>query len=71
MANLIGSEFGNYRITDRLGSRGLAEVYCGIHIHLDRPVVAKIFHCGIWDIEDFAEWFKREAKVAGNLDCVK
>jgi serine/threonine protein kinase len=67
MANLIGKEFGNYRITDRIGSGGMAEVYRGIHTHLDRPVAIKVLHSHLLTSGDFIERFKREAKAVANL----
>ena len=44
MSNLIGKEIGKYRIIERLGQGGMAEVYAGVHTHLDRKVAVKVLH---------------------------
>ena len=44
MASLIGTEIGKYRITERIGRGGMAEVYLGVHAHQDRKVAVKVLH---------------------------
>ncbi len=53
MASLIGKEIGKYRITERLGQGGMAEVYLGIHTHLDRKVAIKVLHSHLLEGGDF------------------
>jgi len=67
MASLIGKEIGKYRITERIGRGGMAEVYLGVHTHLDRPVAIKVLHGHLVEGGDFIERFKREAKAVANL----
>jgi len=67
VASLIGTEIGKYRITERLGQGGMAEVYAGIHTHLDRKVAVKVLHSYLLEGGDFVARFKREAKAVANL----
>jgi len=67
VASLIGKEIGKYRITERLGQGGMAEVYAGIHTHLDRKVAVKVLHSYLLEGGDFVARFKREAKSVANL----
>ena len=67
MASLIGTEIGKYRITERIGRGGMAEVYEGIHTHLDRKVAVKVLHSHLLEGGDFVARFKREAKAVANL----
>jgi serine/threonine protein kinase/tetratricopeptide (TPR) repeat protein len=67
VASLIGKEIGKYRITERIGRGGMAEVYLGIHTHLDRKVAVKVLHSHLLEGGDFVARFKREAKAVANL----
>ena len=67
MASLIGKEIGKYRITERLGQGGMAEVYQGVHTHLDKKVAVKVLHSHLLIGGDFVARFKREAKAVANL----
>ncbi len=67
MASLIGKEIGKYRITERIGRGGMADVYLGIHTHLDRKVAVKVLHSHLLEGGDFVARFKREAKAVANL----
>jgi len=67
VASLIGKEIGKYRITERIGRGGMAEVYEGIHTHLDRKVAVKVLHSHLLEGGDFVARFKREAKAVANL----
>jgi len=67
VASLIGKEIGKYRITERLGQGGMAEVYAGVHTHLDRKVAVKVLHSYLLEGGDFVARFKREAKAVANL----
>ena len=67
MANLSGKEIGKYRITERIGRGGMAEVYLGLHTHLDRQVAIKVLHGHLLEGGDFLARFKREAKAVANL----
>lgn len=67
MASLTGKELGNYRIEKRIGRGGMAEVYQGVHINLDRNVAIKVLHGYLAEGGDFIARFKREAKAVANL----
>jgi len=67
VASLIGKEIGKYRITERLGRGGMAEVYLGVHTLLDRKVAVKVLHSHLLEGGDFVARFKREAKAVANL----
>jgi serine/threonine protein kinase len=67
MASLIGKEIRNYRITERIGIGGMAEVYLGKHILLDRLVAIKVMHGFLSEHEHVKERFKREAKAVAHL----
>ncbi|MEJ2411973.1 MAG: protein kinase, partial [Anaerolineales bacterium] len=67
MASLIGKEIGKYRITERIGRGGMADVYLGIHTHLDRKVAVKVLHSHLLEGGDFVARFKREDKAVANL----
>src|SRR5919107_369197 len=58
---------GRYRITDRIGSGGMADVYCADDEQLGREVALKILHRRFAQDEEFVERFRREASAAAGL----
>jgi eukaryotic-like serine/threonine-protein kinase len=56
-----------YRIVRRIGSGGMADVYCAEDIHLGRQVALKVLHRRFAQDEEFVERFRREASAAGGL----
>src|SRR5829696_4357744 len=58
---------GRYRITDRIGSGGMADVYCADDTHLGREVALKILHRRFSQDHEFVERFRREASAAAGL----
>ena len=58
---------GRYRIVDRLGSGGMAEVYCAEDTHLGRRVALKVLHRRFAEDREFVERFQREASSAAGL----
>nr|HID13905.1 hypothetical protein [Anaerolineae bacterium] len=64
---LIGKTLGKYRITEHLGSGGMAEVYKAYQPGLDRYVAIKVLHSFMADEEDFLTRFQREARVVAML----
>jgi beta-lactam-binding protein with PASTA domain len=58
---------GRYRITGRIGSGGMADVYCAEDAHLGREVALKVLHRRFARDREFVERFKREASAAAGL----
>ncbi|MGZ5338266.1 MAG: protein kinase domain-containing protein, partial [Thermoleophilaceae bacterium] len=56
-----------YRILRRLGSGGMADVYCAEDNHLGRDVALKVLHRRFAQDEEFVERFRREASAAAGL----
>jgi serine/threonine-protein kinase len=58
---------GRYRVIRRLGSGGMAEVYCAEDQQLGRRVALKVLHRRFAEDEQFVERFRREASSAAGL----
>jgi eukaryotic-like serine/threonine-protein kinase len=58
---------GRYRILNRLGSGGMAEVYCAQDLQLGRKVALKILYRRFAEDGEFVERFRREASSAAGL----
>jgi serine/threonine-protein kinase len=58
---------GRYRIAERLGSGGMADVYCAEDEQLGRKVALKLLHRRFAQDPDFVERFRREAQAAAGL----
>jgi eukaryotic-like serine/threonine-protein kinase len=58
---------GRYQILHRLGSGGMADVYCARDTHLGRDVALKVLHRRFAQDHEFVERFRREAKSAAGL----
>ena len=58
---------GRYRVGARIARGGMASVYEGTDLRLDRTVAIKIMHAGLGDDEAFAARFVREARAAARL----
>ncbi len=66
--NLVGRTIGKYRILERLGHGGMADVYRAYQASLDRDVAIKILHPYLMvGEEDFVGRFRREARAAAAL----
>jgi eukaryotic-like serine/threonine-protein kinase len=59
---------GRYRVVRRIGSGGMADVYCAEDIHLGRQVAIKVLHRRFAQDQEFVERFRREAKSAAGLN---
>ncbi len=67
MDELLGKQFGNYRLLRSLGSGGFADVYLGQHLYLHTQAAIKVLHTRLSD--DDLEQFLREARtIAGLVD---
>jgi beta-lactam-binding protein with PASTA domain/tRNA A-37 threonylcarbamoyl transferase component Bud32 len=58
---------GRYRVLKRLGSGGMADVYCAQDQQLGRRVALKLLYRHLAEDEQFVERFKREASSAASL----
>jgi eukaryotic-like serine/threonine-protein kinase len=58
---------GRYRIANRLGTGGMADVYCAHDEHLGRDVALKVLHRRFAQDQEFVERFRREASAAAGL----
>jgi eukaryotic-like serine/threonine-protein kinase len=58
---------GRYRIVRRIGSGGMADVYCAEDVHLGREVALKVLHRRFAQDQEFVERFRREASSAAGL----
>ncbi len=67
MTEITGKTIGKYRILERLGRGGMAEVYKAYQPSLDRYVAIKVLHSFLVDEEGFLERFEREARAVANL----
>jgi beta-lactam-binding protein with PASTA domain/predicted Ser/Thr protein kinase len=58
---------GRYKILTRLGSGGMADVYCAEDQQLGRKVALKLLHRRFAEDAEFVERFRREASAAASL----
>ncbi|MCW3038237.1 MAG: pknB [Solirubrobacterales bacterium] len=58
---------GRYRVLNRLGSGGMADVYCAEDLQLGRKVALKMMYARFGEDPDFVERFRREASSAAGL----
>ena len=66
--SLIGRVIGeNFEIQEKVGQGGMATVYRGRQISLDRPVAIKVLSGALVDIADIRERFEQEAKIIARL----
>jgi serine/threonine-protein kinase len=57
-----------YRVLRRIGSGGMADVYCAEDTHLGRQVALKVLHRRFAQDQEFVERFRREASSAAGLN---
>lgn len=67
MPEWIGKTIGRVRIDKYLARGGMAEVYLGAHLSLDRQVAVKVLHSYIEEDPGLLARFQREAKVVAAL----
>ncbi len=65
MADRIGQQLGNYRLTRLLGEGGFAQVYLGEHIHLGTETAIKVLTARLTTEE--IEQFRNEARTIARL----
>lgn len=66
--DLAGFTLGKYRLVEKLGQGGMAQVYKAYQPDLDRYVAVKILHPHLTADEDFAARFRREARAIAALE---
>lgn len=67
MPQWIDTTLGKVRIEKHLAKGGMAEVYLGTHLNLDRPVAVKVLHSFVEEDDDMRLRFQREARVVAAL----
>lgn len=67
MTDWLGKTIGRVRIEKLLARGGMAEVYLGTHLTLERLVAIKLLQSHIEEDPDLLERFHREAKVVAGL----
>ncbi len=68
MSDLTGEIIdGRYKLTRLIASGGMASIYAGLDLRLDRHVAVKIMHPHLAQDEQFVNRFIREAKAAAAL----
>src|SRR5947207_11987507 len=67
LAALRHAALGEYEIMAELGRGGMATVYLGHDLALDRKIAIKVMSPALFSGEGMAERFKREARTAGQL----
>jgi beta-lactam-binding protein with PASTA domain/tRNA A-37 threonylcarbamoyl transferase component Bud32 len=58
---------GRYRVLHRVGSGGMADVYCAQDLQLGRKVALKVLYQRFAEDQEFVERFRREASSAAGL----
>jgi len=58
---------GRYRVVNRIGSGGMADVYSAEDLQLGRRVAVKLLHRRFAEDQEFVERFRREASAAAGL----
>jgi tRNA A-37 threonylcarbamoyl transferase component Bud32 len=67
-SELIGQQFGNYRIIAPIGVGGMGRVFRARHLHLEREVAVKLLHPHLASDSTFRARFLQEARAASLLD---
>jgi serine/threonine protein kinase len=67
MPDWIGQTIGKVRIEKFLARGGMAEVYLGTHLTLERQVAVKVMHSYIEESPELQTRFQREARVVAGM----
>ena len=63
----INTQLGKYKLTEKLGKGGMAEVFKAFQSGVERYVAVKVMHGHLAENPDFQTRFQREAKAVGQL----
>jgi len=66
--NLVGQVLGQYELRELLGVGGMAAVYRGYQLNLERAVAVKVLSQALGSDTAYIERFYREAKTSGALE---
>ena len=66
--DLTGEMLGKYRLVEKLGQGGMAQVYRAYDPDLDRYVAVKLLHPHLTGDEEFTARFRREARAVAALE---
>jgi serine/threonine-protein kinase len=64
---LLGKTLGKYQVFEHLGHGGMAEVYLGHQLNLERQVAIKVLHPFLADETGFVTRFQREARIVATM----
>ncbi len=64
MADRVGQQLGNYRLSRLLGKGGFAEVYLGEHVYLKTPAAIKLLQTKVANEEDLQAFLKEAQTIA-------
>ncbi len=64
---LVGKTLGKYQVVEHLGHGGMAEVYLGQQVNLERRVAIKVLHPFLAEEDGFVTRFQREARIVATL----
>ena len=64
---LLGKTLGRYEVVNHIGHGGMAEVYMGQQVNLERDVAIKVLHPFLADEVGFVNRFQREARLVATL----
>jgi len=65
--SMIGKTLGSYTIEEQLGAGGMAKVYRGRHVHLERDVAIKVMHAHLAERAGLRDRFLNEARANASL----
>ncbi len=61
------SSLGAYKVSSKIGEGGMATVYKGVQVSLDRPVAIKVLSHAMATDEELLERFQRESRIIARL----
>ncbi|MCC7446548.1 MAG: SUMF1/EgtB/PvdO family nonheme iron enzyme [Anaerolineae bacterium] len=67
-SNLAGQTLGNYKLYEPIGTGGMAVVYRGEQLTIQRPVAIKVLSANFALDPEFVRRFRREAETAARLE---